>query len=106
MKLDSKGKLVTESDTLGSKRGVDSQQEDTKIFDKKIAIGSEEISLDKLRWLSTKEAAYYLRVPIGSLKNMVYRGKLVPKKLGRLNRFLRDDLERVIKSTFERKGVI
>lgn len=74
------------------------------LFENRIAIGQELLPLEKLRWLSTSEAAQYLRVSIGSIKNMVYRGRLSPRKLGRLNRFLRDDLERALNSPFRMKG--
>jgi excisionase family DNA binding protein len=74
------------------------------LFDKKIATERESLPLEKLRWLSSSEAAQYLRVSEGSIKNMVYRGQLSPKKLGRLNRFLREDLERALSSPFCQKG--
>jgi excisionase family DNA binding protein len=60
--------------------------------------------LNHLHWMTTVEAAQYLRVSVGSIKNMVYRGRLSPKKLGRLNRFLKDDLDRTLKSPFSTKG--
>jgi len=62
------------------------------------------IQLNHLKWMTTVEAAQYLRVSVGSIKNLVYRGKLSPKKLGRLNRFLKDDLDRTMKSPFSTKG--
>jgi excisionase family DNA binding protein len=53
-------------------------------------------SLENLKWLSTIEAAQYLRVSVGSMKNMVYRGQIRSRKLGRRNRFLREELDRVV----------
>ncbi len=44
-------------------------------------------------WFSSKEAADYLRIPVGSLRNMVSNGGLKPRgRVGRLNRFHIDDL--------------
>lgn len=51
---------------------------------------------DKLIWLSTKDAAAYLRISIGSLKNRIYKGEIFPKKFGKLNRFLKKDLDRLV----------
>ena len=58
---------------------------------------------DKLIWLSTKEAAAYLRISIGSLKNRIYRGEVFPKKFGKLNRFLKKDLDRLVGVSNERR---
>jgi excisionase family DNA binding protein len=41
-----------------------------------------------LKWLTTQEAADYLRVSISSIKTMIYRGQVRVHKLGRRNRFL------------------
>ena len=63
--------------------------------------GVQNVFLDNLKWLSTKEAAEYLRVSIGSMKNLVYRGVIRPRKLGRLNRFKRVDLDRLLEASFQ-----
>lgn len=55
-------------------------------------------SLEPVRWLTTSEAARYLRVSISSIKTMIYRGQVRVHKLGRRNRFLREELERLITS--------
>lgn len=60
-------------------------------------------SLESVRWLTSGEAAQYLRVSVSSLKMMVYRGQVRVRKLGRRNRFLRDELDRLITSPNERK---
>lgn len=62
------------------------------------------VGLNHLTWMTTAEAADYLRVSVGSVKNMVYRGELVPKKLGRRSRFLKAELDRCMKSPFNMKG--
>lgn len=63
-------------------------------FDKKIA--RKNVSLENLRWLSTGEAAEYLRVSVSAIKMMIYRGRIRVHKLGRRNLFLREELERII----------
>lgn len=60
-------------------------------------------SLDKVRWLTTSEAAQYLRVSVSSIKMMVYRGTIRVRKLGRRNRFLREELDRAIRFPFQKK---
>lgn len=80
--------------------------EEQTIFENRIAIEHKSVSLNQLKWLTTSEAASYLRISIGSIKNMVYRGRLAPRKLGRLNRFLREDLDRELNSSFFTKGEI
>jgi excisionase family DNA binding protein len=62
-------------------------------------------SLENVRWLTSGEAAQYLRVSVSSLKMMVYRGQVRVRKLGRRNRFLRDELDRLITSPNERKVI-
>lgn len=60
-------------------------------------------SLDSVRWLTTGEAAQYLRVSVSSIKMMVYRGQIRVRKLGRRNRFLREELDRLITSSYNKK---
>lgn len=60
---------------------------------------SSNLFFDNLIWLSTEEAAEYLRVSIGSIKNLVYRGVLKPRKLGRLNRFKREEIDRLLETS-------
>lgn len=64
-----------------SKSIVDSNQ--NKIFDN-LKSGEE--------WLSTKEAAAYLKVSSRTVLNMCSNGTLTYHKLGRRNRYLQDDL--------------
>ncbi len=53
-------------------------------------------------WLTTKEAAEYLRIPIGSLKNMTSNGQVLYYKLGRRNRYWLPDLRKLLLS--EKRG--
>ena len=66
------------------------------LFQNKIdAANSENNIRDK--WLSTKEAAEYLRISPGSVLNMISNGTIKPSgKLGRLNRFLESDLKKLL----------
>lgn len=65
------------------------------LFFEKLA-GESKASQDHVRWLTTSEAAQYLRISISSIKTMIYRGQVRVHKLGRRNRFLREELERLI----------
>jgi excisionase family DNA binding protein len=49
---------------------------------------------DKLKWMTSKEAAFYLRVSVGQLRNMVWRGQLRAYRFRNRLRFLRSELER------------
>lgn len=62
---------------------------DTKLFD---------IENNRVKpvWVSTSEAAAYLGIPVGSLRNLTSNGKIPYCKLGRLNRYLLSDLDRVL----------
>ena len=52
-------------------------------------------------WLSSEEAAMYLRRSVGQLRNMVYRGQLEHRKFCRRLYFRRTDLERAIETSFK-----
>ena len=57
---------------------------------------SGELFFDKLKWMTSKEAAIYIRVSVGQLRNMVWRRQVHSYRLkGRL-RFLRSDLDRIV----------
>ncbi len=44
-------------------------------------------SLKTKEWLTTNQAAEYLNIPIGSLRNLTSNGKVPYHKLGNLNRY-------------------
>lgn len=54
---------------------------------------------DKLKWMTSKEAAAYIRVSVGQLRNMVWRGQLKCYYLGNRLRFMRGDLDGAVKSS-------
>lgn len=53
-------------------------------------------------WFTTEEAADYLRISAGSVRNMTSNGKLPFYKLERRNRYRRGDLEQILLS--KRRG--
>lgn len=58
-------------------------------------ISSNEFFGNKLKWMTSKEAAAYIRVSVGQLRNMVWRGQVPAHHLKSRLRFLRADLDRV-----------
>jgi len=59
----------------------------------------EEEILDRLTWLSSKEAAKYLRKTANALRIMAYRGYLRPRRFRRRLYFLRIELDRLLESS-------
>lgn len=55
---------------------------------------------DKLKWMNAREAALYLRVSVGQIRNMVWRNQLKCYKIQNRLRFLRADLDRLMKPLF------
>lgn len=50
------------------------------------------------RWMTTAEAARYLKIEIGSFYNLISQGKIPYYKLQSQNRFLRSELDALILS--------
>lgn len=46
-------------------------------------------------WLTTEEAAFFLAVSVGALRNMVYRDQIVSYRVGRRVRFRVEDCKRL-----------
>jgi excisionase family DNA binding protein len=68
------------------------------ITDKKLAAGiGPELIFDKFIWMTSTEAASYLRVSLGQLRNMVYRGQVRSYHLRNRLRFHKSDLDRALK---------
>jgi excisionase family DNA binding protein len=61
-----------------------------------------EICSLKSEWLTTKEAAAYLKVSVGALRNMTSNGKIPYFKLERRNRYRLNDLRDLLLS--QRRG--
>jgi hypothetical protein len=56
--------------------------------------------LDRLTWLTAKEAAQYLRKTANAIRIMVYRGHIQPRKLRNRLYFRRIELDRLLESSF------
>ncbi len=54
---------------------------------------------EKLKWITTREAAEYLRLSVGQIRNMVWRGQLTSYRLNNRLRFLKSDLDKIMKSS-------
>lgn len=61
---------------------------------------SSDALFDKLKWMNAKESALYLRVSVGQIRNMVWRNQLKSYKIQNRLRFLRADLDRLMKPLF------
>ena len=57
---------------------------------------SETSLFDKLKWMTSKEAATYIRVSVGQLRNMVWRRQVKAYHIKNRLRFLRTDLDCLI----------
>lgn len=62
---------------------------------------SSDVLFDKLKWMTAKEAAFYLRVSVGQIRNMVYRDQLRSYRVNNRLRFLRSDLDQVVKPSIQ-----
>jgi len=62
-------------------------------------ISKKETLFDNLIWLTTNEAAEYLRTTPNNVRVMICRGRLKPYKLGNRNRFKRSELDDLIESS-------
>lgn len=61
------------------------------------------LKTEEAEWLTSKEAAQYLRVSEGTLRNLVSNGKVPYVKLGRSNRYSRKELRQLLLS--KKRGV-
>lgn len=61
---------------------------------------SEAQLFDKLKWLTSTEAAFLLRTSVGQIRNLVWRGRLKAYHLGSRLRFLRSDVEHLLQPAF------
>lgn len=57
---------------------------------------AENRSLKTEEWMNTEEAARYLRLSVGALRNLTSSGKVPYHKLGRRNRYLLEDLRKLL----------
>lgn len=52
---------------------------------------------DKIKWMTSSEAAFYLRVSVGQIRNMVWRGQVKAYRMNNRLRFLRSDIEKCLR---------
>lgn len=55
---------------------------------------------DKIKFLTSKEAAFFLRTSEGQVRNLVWSGRLKAYRYGNRLRFLRKDVENLMKPLF------
>lgn len=67
------------------------------------AIQNETRSLTTKEWLTSEEAADYLSISVGTLRNLTSNGKIPYYKFGKLNRYLQTDLRRLLLS--QKRGI-
>ena len=65
-----------------------------------VDFSTDALLFDKLKFLTSKEAAFLLRTSEGQIRNLVWSGKLKAYHLGRRLRFLRSDVEHLLKPAF------
>ena len=63
-----------------------------------------DLIFEKLKWMNTTEASFYLRISKGQVRNMVYRGQLKYYKFRNRLRFLKNDLDQLMKPQIEEKS--
>lgn len=63
------------------------------------SFGSSEVLFDKLVWMTSEEAAGYLRKTVGALRVAVHRGQLRARKWRRRLYFKRSDLDRMLETS-------
>lgn len=80
---------------------IENQLESSGIEGLKEKSNPQELFFEKLKWMTAKEAAIYLRLSVGQIRNMVWRGQIKSYKLNNRLRFLKKDLEILMKSSQE-----
>ncbi len=68
------------------------------LIEKTNAATNESCSLKTEKMMSTREAADFLGIPVGSLRNLTSQGKIPYYKLGRRNRYSRNELTQLLLS--------
>lgn len=58
------------------------------------------IEFERLTWLDTNDAATYLRKSANAIRILVCRGYLKPRKFRRRLYFLRNELDRLLESSY------
>jgi excisionase family DNA binding protein len=66
----------------------------------KVTTTTDALLFDKLKYFTSKEAAFFLRTSEGQVRNLVWSGRLKAYRLGNRLRFHRADVERLLKPAF------
>ena len=64
-----------------------------------------EVFFDKLEWLNSKEAAFFLRKSLGALRVMVHRGQIKARKFHRRLYFKKSELNELLESSYLTGGI-
>lgn len=87
----------------GKQQAIDeyeSKQCDLKSEQVAVTRESTQTFFDNLKWLTSREATEYLRLPsVGALRQLVYRRRIPFSKMGRSLRFNRHELDRFLESS-------
>lgn len=67
--------------------------------DEKKLLKNINLIFENLKWMTTSEAAIYLRMSANALRTAVCRGQIVPKKFRRRLYFKRSDLDSLIETS-------
>lgn len=74
---------------------------ETKVDDFTVKSNTTDVLLfDKLKYLTSNEAAILLRTSAGQIRNLVWGGRLKAYHYGNRLRFLRADVEKLMKPSF------
>jgi hypothetical protein len=65
----------------------------------------DELIFDNLVWLSSAEAAMYLRKSVGALRTAVSRNQILARKWRRRLYFKKSDLEKLLEGSFRKEGL-
>ncbi|MCM0604455.1 MAG: helix-turn-helix domain-containing protein [Xanthomonadaceae bacterium] len=66
-------------------------------------IESAEFFDNKLKWMNSREAAIYLRISVGHLRNLVCKNQVRYFRFKTRLRFLRSDLESLLTPTYQKR---
>ncbi|MCM0604488.1 MAG: helix-turn-helix domain-containing protein [Xanthomonadaceae bacterium] len=66
-------------------------------------IESAEFFDNKLKWMNSREAAIYLRISVGHLRNLVCKNQVRCFRFKTRLRFLRSDLESLLTPTYQKR---
>ena len=81
----------------GAESGVDSLNKSAFAVEKK---QKQKMIFENFKWLNSYEAATYLRVSVGQIRNMVYRGQLKCYHISNRLRFLKSDLDNIVSASY------